>query len=73
MKWCGTMANSSAEGMAVPIVISLKNCLESAEIISEEKDLAIFKESFVFPIAVGPTTHTNKGSLSDISPGLPED
>jgi len=35
--------------------ISLKNCLESAEIISVLKNLASDMLNAVFPIAVGPT------------------
>jgi len=40
---------------AVPICISLKNCLESAEIISVLKCCANFMLKAVLPIAVGPT------------------
>jgi hypothetical protein len=37
------------------MVISLKNCLESAEIISVLKCFAYFMLKAVLPIAVGPT------------------
>jgi len=39
----------------VPICISLKNCLESAEIISVLKCLASLILKAVLPMAVGPT------------------
>jgi hypothetical protein len=55
IKWCGALESSSAVGAAVPICISLKNCLESAEIISVLKCCASLMLSAVLPIAVGPT------------------
>ena len=54
IKWCGTPCISLTEGFAVPIESSLKNCLESAEIISQ---LNFFDNSIhnsVLPTAVGP-------------------
>ena len=73
------MISKSSESKLVSFVIPifktekyLKNCLESAESISVEKVLAILRESFVFPIEVGPTTQTNKGFWSDIILSLPD-
>jgi hypothetical protein len=54
MKWCLAAANSSGEGTAVPICISLKNCRLSQEIISQLKCFAKVMLKDVFPMAVGP-------------------
>jgi hypothetical protein len=54
MKWCLTVLSCESEGTAVPIDISLKNCLESAEIISQPKRWARPIEISVLPTPVGP-------------------
>src|SRR5690606_24098078 len=56
MKWWGAALSSKGEGTAVPTAISLKNCRESAEMISVWKCWANWMARAVFPMAVGPTT-----------------
>jgi len=59
MKWCGAAESSSGEGFAVPISISLKNCRESAEMISVFRCCATCMARAVLPTAVGPTIEIN--------------
>ena len=53
-KWCFAVASSWAVGAAVPIRISLKNCLESAETIGASKCFEMDKLVLVLPTPVGP-------------------
>ena len=54
MRWCGTLANSSLLGLAVPISIPLYTSAESMLITSIGQILARDKASPVLPTPVGP-------------------
>lgn len=60
MKWCLILLSWESDGTAVPIFISLKNCLESAEIISQLNFSAKSIEISVLPTQVGPSTTIRK-------------
>ena len=61
MRWCGTRARSSAEGLAVPMSSPRYTCIESTETISPPSCSARSNAMLDFPTAVGPASRIGPG------------